>query len=86
MCECDGLCKLDREELLAVLKVRLQRLPPKQIVNLIAVVNEWRATEKEELSAQHSRLHSKLVQGRRTRDEPCAQPSSASDGVGETKA
>ena len=68
MCECDGLCKLTREELIAVLQVRLQRLPPKQIVNLLAVVDEWRFKETKAQSEQ--RYHQPLESAPQS-DKPC---------------
>lgn len=47
MCACDGLCKLDREELLAVLNVRLSRLSAEEIRALNVYVMAWKQANKE---------------------------------------
>lgn len=46
VCHCDGLCKLNKEELLAILEVRLKPLNTKELQALLIFVDSWKASRK----------------------------------------
>lgn len=53
MCECDGLCKLDKEELLALLRVRLSRLSVSDLQTLNQFVFQMKQNASKEMKLGH---------------------------------